>query len=132
MRLFLLYSQLHYRHITNGVPASYLDTLSDRTIIRIEKIFLDWLEGAYRIVRNSRSTSLFLVPLTLSLALYPLEALAYVDPAMISTLYQGLIVLIMGGMSLIIFRPLSWLKKFFSKKKSDGDELEEAEEDVDP
>ena len=49
----------------------------------------------------------------------PGTAYAYVDPGIISMLYQILYIFIFGAISLLIFRPWGYLKSLFKKHKSD-------------
>ena len=36
-------TQLHYGHLTNGIPGTYRQTLTAHTVRKIEKIFYSWL-----------------------------------------------------------------------------------------
>jgi hypothetical protein len=49
-------SQLHFNHITNGVPGTFTQTLSRRNVAKIEVRFADWLIAHdYRIPKRGRS-----------------------------------------------------------------------------
>jgi len=47
-------TQIHYGHITNGTPGSYSETLSSRTINKIERQFSDWLIGHRYMLKQPR------------------------------------------------------------------------------
>ena len=46
-------TQIHYGHITNGTPGSYHETLSKRTIRKIERQFSSWLIDRHYMLEKS-------------------------------------------------------------------------------
>jgi hypothetical protein len=57
--------------------------------------------------------------LVLALLLMPRTAQAYVDPGILSVLFQGLYVAVFGVAAAYILRPWTYLKSLFKKGKPD-------------
>ncbi|MBU4193358.1 MAG: hypothetical protein KKD85_13750 [Proteobacteria bacterium] len=61
--------------------------------------------------------------------LFPEEALAYVDPGFLSSVYQFAYIAIFGVFACLVFRPWTYLKqKFFKKGDKGSSKSEQAEE----
>ncbi len=68
--------------------------------------------------------------LVLALLLMPRTAYAYVDPGILSVLFQGLYVAVFGVAAAFIFRPWNYLKSVFKKGKPDADVTAAPERDM--
>ena len=62
------------------------------------------------------------LPLAVILALAPNMAFAYIDPGLISTLFQGVFALLFGGAAAFIFRPWESIRSLFKRSKSEAAE----------
>ncbi len=60
-----------------------------------------------------------LAVLVLTLLIPARVAYAYVDPGILSVLFQGLYVVVFGAAAAFIFRPWNYLKSVFNKRKPD-------------